>query len=64
MYNQNAINLLKDLNEVKIDEEYDLTIWEIKLLNAVNDDNLIDAGYDFFKYGYLQGQKSERDKTI
>lgn len=52
--------LMDLIKSIRIEEEHNITIEEIHLISHVYMDNALNAGYDFFKYGFYKGQEYER----
>lgn len=54
----NKDQLIKTINEVKINTNYSITLSELKAFRGMMDENLFEGVYNLFKYGYLKGQKA------
>jgi len=50
------------IENVTCEDRYTLKYWQLILLSKVYNNNLINGCSDIFRYGFINGQKSERAK--
>jgi hypothetical protein len=54
-------HLIEKIEKVNLGR-YDMSCWELMLLANVYNNNLINGSMDIFRYGFMKGQKAEKEK--